>query len=313
MTRLCVVGAGAIGGHLAARLARGGAEVSVVARGPHLEAMRARGITVRAPGGAFTQPVRASADPDELGPQDGVLVTAKTPALPGIAPLLAPLLRPGTPVAFVVNGIPWWHESSPPHPLHDAVPMEQVLGGVVWSACTVTAPGEVTVQTEANRLILGGTRPGPRPDAAPILAALEAGGMAARAAPDIRRDIWLKLVNNLSNGPICLLTRAHMQASFAEPALRDAALRAMREGLAIAAAEGHDVSEGAEERVMRGVGLPHKPSILQDLEAGRPTEFDTLLEAPLRIARARGVPVPVLELLVALARVAVSQPGQGGR
>ncbi len=306
MTRICVVGAGAIGGHLAARLARGGAEVSVIARGPNLAAMQARGITVHAPGGSFTQPVRASADPQKIGPQDAVLVTAKTPALPSIAPLLPPLLGRNTPVAFVANGIPWWHEASPPHPLRDAVPMAQVLGGVVWSACTVTAPGKVTVQSAQDRLILGGTQPGPRPDAAPVLAALEAGGLSARASHDIRRDIWVKLISNLSNGPLCLLTRAHMQRSFAEPVLRAAALRVMEEALAIAAAEGHDVRDGAEGRVLRSAGLPHKPSILQDLEAGRPMEFDTLLEAPLRIAHARGVPVPTLELLVTLARVAVA-------
>jgi len=306
--RVCVFGAGAIGGHLAGRLARGGAEVSVVVRGPALAAMRARGITVHAPEGSFTVAVRASDDPRELGPQDAVLVTAKTPSLPAIAPLLAPLLGPDTPVAFVLNGIPWWHEESPPHPLHDALEMRRVLGGVVWSACTVSAPGEVTVQTAQNRLLLGETQAGPCGRAAPVVAALEAGGMAAVASADIRRDIWLKLVNNLTNGPLTLLSGADMRTTFAQPALRAAALAILAEGLALARAEGHDIAAGAEERVMRSAALPHKPSILQDHEAGRVTEFATLFEAPLRIARSRGVPVPMLDMLVSLARVATGQP-----
>ncbi len=306
--RVCVFGAGAIGGHLAGRLAKGGADVSVVVRGAPLAAMRAQGLTVHAPEGSFTVPVRASDDPRALGPQDMVLVTAKTPSLPAIAPLLAPLLGPGTPVAFVVNGIPWWHEESPPHPLHDALEMRRVLGGVVWSACTVTAPGEVTVQTAQNRLMLGETRPGPCERAAPVVAALKAGGMGAIASADIRREIWLKLVNNLTNGPISLLSGADMRTTFAQPALRQAALAILAEGLAIARAEGHDIAEGAEERVLRSTVLPHKPSILQDHQAGRATEFATLFEAPLRIARARGVAVPVLDTLVSLARVATGQP-----
>lgn len=306
--RVCVFGAGAIGGHLAGRLAKGGATVSTVVRGANLAAMRARGLTVHAPEGSFTVPVTASEDPRALGPQDFVLVTAKTPALPAIAPLLAPLLGPDTPVAFVVNGIPWWHEQSPRHPLHDALPMRHVLGSVVWSACTVTAPGEVMVQTEQNRLILGETQPGPCGRAAPLVQALKAGGMGAIASEDIRRDIWLKLVNNLTNGPICLLTRADMKTTFSQPALRAAALAVLEEGLALARAEGQELSEGAEERVMRSTGIAHKPSILQDLEAGRPTEFATLFEAPLRIAKARGVPVPTLDTLVSLARVATNQP-----
>nr|WP_302474508.1 ketopantoate reductase family protein [Roseococcus sp. MDT2-1-1] len=305
--RFCVFGAGAIGGHLAARLARGGAEVSVVARGAHLAAMRERGLTVETPEERFTVPVRASDDPAALGPQDAVLVTVKTPALEAAAAQIPSLLGPDTPVAFVLNGIPWWHEASPPHRLHEAVGLGRTLGGVVWSACTVEEPGTIRVQTAANRLILGETQPGPSERAAPILSALEAGGMSGVASKDIRRDIWLKLLNNLSNGPICLLSRADMRTTFSDPAVREAALSVLREGLAIAAAEGHDVSKGAEERAMRSVTLPHKPSILQDVEAGRPTEFATLFEAPLAIARARGVPTPTLDLLVALARVASFQ------
>lgn len=305
--RICVVGAGAIGGHLAARLARGGAEVSVVARGAQLAAIQAHGLRVEAPDGRLDAPVAAAADTAALGPQDAVLVTVKTPALPEVAPLLPPLLGRDTPVAFVANGIPWWHEASPPHPLHGALGMARVLGGVVWSACTVVAPGRIRVETAANRLVLGETRPGLATRAEPLLDALRRGGMDGAASPDLRRDIWVKLANNLTNGPICLLTRADMRATFQDPALRDAALAVLREVVAIAAAEGVDIAEGAEQRALRSITLPHKPSILQDAEAGRPTEFATLFEAPLAIARARAVPTPMLETLVALARFTLSR------
>ncbi|WP_027283795.1 ketopantoate reductase family protein [Rubritepida flocculans] len=313
--RLCVVGAGAIGGHLALRFARGGmAEVSVLARGATLAALRARGIAVEAPDGRFAMPLRAEEDPAALGPQDAVVVAVKAHSLPALAPALAPLLGPETPVLVVVNGIPWWWEEGPSAldpqgAIAAALPRARVLGGVVWSACTVTEPGVVTVRSTTSRLLIGEPAGGISPRAARLAAALEAGGMGGEAVADIRTEIWVKLLNNLSNGPICLLTRRDMRASFADPVLLEAARQVVREGMAIAAALGHPVPEGAEARILRSVAIPHKPSILQDLEAGRPLEFEALFEAPLRLARGAGVDAPLLALLVALARQAANQPG----
>ncbi len=152
-------GAGAVGGHIAGRLARGGADVSVVARGPHLAAMQANGLVVHAPDGTIEARVRASADPADLGVQDAVLVSVKAPALPAIATALRPLLGPDTSVAFLMNGIPWWyfHREGGPHDgrrlpridpgdaIWNAVGPERAIGGVVYSGCTVTSPGVIEV------------------------------------------------------------------------------------------------------------------------------------------------------------------------
>ena len=309
--RICVFGAGAIGGHAAARLSRGGAEVSVVARGPQLDAIRARGLRVEAPDAAFTAEIRASQDPAELGPQDAVVVTVKAPALPSVAQAIAPLLGPDTAVAFVMNGIPWWYNGAeslprldPGDTVRQAVGLDRTLGGVVWSACTVVEPGVIRVESETSRIVLGRPDGGDSPAGAAIAQHLKQGGMGGKVVPDIRRELWVKLLNNLTNGPICLLSRADMKTTFSEPPLREAALRVLAEGLAIAAAEGHALEEGAETRILRSITLAHKPSILQDVEAGRPTEFAALFEAALDIGRARGVSSPMLETMVALARVA---------
>lgn len=321
--RICIYGAGAIGGHLAARLIHGGAEVSVVARGAQLEAIRARGLTVRAADGVMECRPRAAADPAELGLQDAVVVTTKVPALPSVAAGIAPLLGPDTPVAFVTNGIPWWYfdrhggpreggripEVDPGDAIRRAVGVERTIGGVIYSACHVAEPGVVEVTSRTSKLILGepdGTR---SPRAMALAAAFKAGGMPCSVSPDIRTEVWGKLLNNLSNGPVCLLSRQDMRATFADPVIRAAALRVVEEGMAIAAAMGRTVPGAAEDRISLSADLPHKPSILQDLEAGRPMEVDALFTVPLRLARECGVPAPTLSLLVALATKAAEAAG----
>lgn len=313
--KLCVFGAGAIGSHVAARLARGGkAEVSVVARGAQLEAIRAGGLTVEAPEARFNLRVRAEGHAAALGPQDAVIVTVKAPAIPAVAAALAPLLGPRTPVVFVVNGIPWWWDArltalDPGGVIRASVSPERVVGGVVWSACTVTEPGVVKVQSASSRLILGELDGAITPRITALAEALEAGGMGGVAAPDIRTQIWTKLLNNLTNGPICLLTRRDMRSTFEDPVVLNAAKGVMHEGLAIAAALGHPIPGDPEKQILRSVSIPHKPSILQDLEAGRSLEFEALLATPLQLAREAGVTAPMLELLVALARQAAYPAG----
>jgi 2-dehydropantoate 2-reductase len=329
--RICVYGAGAIGGRLAARLAKGGAEVSAVARGAQLEAIRARGLVVRtAAEGVIECRPRAAADPAEIGPQDAVLVCTKAPALPSVAAAIAPLLGPDTPVAFVTNGIPWWYFDRDPSPLggprhgdrvpeadpddavRRAVGVARTIGGVIYSAANVPEPGVVEVTSRTSKLILG-EPDGARSDRAVALAAaFKAGGMPCSVSPDIRTEVWAKLLNNLSNGPVCLLTRRHMRDTFADPAIRDAAVQAVREGMAIAAALGRPVAGAPEDRITLSADLPHKPSILQDLEAGRPMEVDALFQAPLRLARECGVPTPMLSLLVGMASRAAEAAGLYG-
>jgi 2-dehydropantoate 2-reductase len=311
--KITVFGAGAIGSHVAARLcAAGRAEVSVIARGPQLEAIRAKGITVEAPDGGFNARPRAEPEAASLGPQDAVIVTVKAPAVPSVAAAIGPLLGPETAVAFVINGIPWWWGKNlttldPGGVVRAEVGLARTLGGVVWSACTVTEPGVVKVQTAANRVIFGelDNRTSPRLQA--LAAALDGPGMGGVATTDIRTAIWTKLLNNLTNGPICLLTRQDMKTTFADPVILAAAKAVMHEGLAIAQALGHPVPGDPEAQILRSVVLAHKPSILQDLEAGRALEFEALLSVPLQLAREAGVPTPTLELLVALARQATRQ------
>ena len=278
--KICVFGAGAIGGHLAARLARGGAEVSVIARGPNLAAITARGLTVQSPDGEFTVRPRAAATAAELGPQDAVLVTTKQTALPSVAAAIGPLLGPETSVTFVMNGIPWWyfdHEGSvregkrlpqvdPGESLRQGIGIARTIGGVIWSACTVTEPGVVKVATKDDRLILGEPDNSASPRAQAVADALKAGGMGARVSQDIRTELWIKLIGNLANGPLCTASRLDIKAMLSDPVLRQAAVRCMQEGIAIARALGLAIDMDPEERMARSGSTAHKPSILQDLE-----------------------------------------------
>ncbi|HYF07450.1 MAG TPA: 2-dehydropantoate 2-reductase [Acetobacteraceae bacterium] len=321
--RIAIYGAGAIGGHLAARLARGGAEVSVVARGAHLRAIQARGLLLRAADGEIHCHPRASDNPADLGPQDAVLVCTKTPALPEVAAGIAPLLREETPVAFVMNGLPWWFfcgfggprdgeavpEADPDGSVRRVVGTARAVGGVVWSACTVAEPGVVVSEHPSNRLVLGEIDGRVTERLTRIAALLEAGGMQGRVIPDIRAEVWAKLMNNLSNGPFCLLSRLGLKPTLEDPAVYAAAVRCAEEAAAIARAYGGAVEGSAEGRVRRSANIAHKPSILQDLEAGRPMEIDTLFRAPLRLAREAGVATPTLDLVVTLAIQAARAAG----
>ncbi len=319
--KICVYGAGAIGGHLAARLARGGAEVSVIARGAHLAAIQADGLTVQAPDGHFTTKLAATDDPATLGPQEAVLVTVKSPSLPSVAAHIAPLLGPDTPVVFVINGIPWWYFDhhggtldgtrlptlDPGDAVRTAIGPARSIGGVVYSACTVTAPGVVSVANPSNRLVLGelDNRLSARCEA--IAAPLRAGGFGIEIAPDIRTAVWAKLMLNLASGPIAVLTQSAPRQNLREPAVEAAVRQIYAEGLAIAQALGCHPALDVEAAIAGSKRLAHKPSILQDLELGRPMEVATLFEAPLDLARMAGVATPMLDLLVALARLRAGQ------
>ena len=326
MRRICVFGAGAIGGELATRLAAGGAEVSLVARGAILEAIRADGITVRNRDGTTLRcaPAAASDEPGDLGPQDAVIVTVKAPALPGVAARIGPLLGRGTPVAFVINGLPWWYgmrgagpiagaltaDLDPGGALREAVAGAHVLGGVIYSACTMVEPGVIQSEHNATKLVLGepgGTIGAPTRHLADRF---EAGQLRCEVTSDIRAEVWGKLMTNLASGPVCLLSRRGMRDSFADPSVRAAAVRAVEEGMAVAAAAlGRPLGGTAEDRVTRLASTDHKPSILQDLEHGRPLEFAALFDQPLQLARAFGVGTPTLDLLTALAAQAAEAAG----
>lgn len=318
--RICIYGAGSVGGYLAASLAQGGAEVSVVARGAHLAAIQANGLTVETPEGAITARLAASADPADLGPQDAVIVTVKSPALPAVAAAITPLLGPDTPVAFVMNGIPWWYfhpyedrripRLDPGNALWNTIGPRRAIGGVFWPACSVPAPGVVRLLSGAGRGTTFGEPDGsisPRIDA--IAAAFSASGLPVTIAPNIRELIWQKLAFNLSAGPMCVLTQSPVRATHEESALIDCSRHLVAEAEAIAAAMGYALNIDIDRVVATNTQLAHRPSILQDLEAGRPMEIDPLYGVPLELARLHGIATPTLDLLVAMIKVKARAAG----
>ncbi|MEO3472811.1 2-dehydropantoate 2-reductase [Roseomonas sp. CAU 1739] len=323
MTRICVFGAGAIGSHLATRAALGGAEVCVIARGPHLAAMKEHGITLHAADGVKTVKVQAAATAAEIGPVDAVLITTKVPALPVAAEAIGPLLGADTPVAFVTNGIPWWYflrhggaQEGRRLPLLDPggvierlVGIERTLGGVVYSASEVIAPGVVKSEHADIKLFLG-EPDGSLSDRAKMIAGfIDAGGMPCPVVNDIRHRVWGKLMGNITSGPLCILSRSHMKATLADGAVFDAGVRIADEGAALARAYGFDLATSGESRMRRSADITHKPSILQDLELGRAMEIDALLTVPLLMAQEAGVAMPTFELVARLATQAATASG----
>jgi len=314
--RICVFGAGAIGGNFAARLAEAGNEVSVVARGAHLDAIRAHGLTLLTGDRRIVAPVRASDRPADLGPQDAVLVTMKSSGLHVLAENVGPLLRADTSVAFVQNGIPWWYghglaAARPPAPdlsrldpggaLAKAVGLDRAVGAVVTSSNHVIEAGVVrNISPERNTLWVAETddRPSPRIDA--LRAALVAAGIASPATRDIRYDIWHKLMANLTGSTVCLIL-GQPNTIQATQEINRLCRRAHTEALAVAAAHGVVLDDSPEQRYGSTRVYPdHRPSILQDYELGRPMEVESIVRAPLAFARSAGVATPTLDAIEAL-------------
>ena len=312
--RVCIYGAGAVGGHIAGRLAKGGADVSLVARGPHLAAIQADGLRVQTVDGLLHSRPAASDHPRMLGPQDAVIATVKAPSLPQVAAGIGPLLREDTLVVFAMNGIPWWYFHAHGGPLDgkrlpridpdaavwNAVGPERAVGGVAYTASTVTAPGVVHAENARNRIILG--RPDGRTDAGleALAAALTAGGFEIEVTSRIRDAIWAKLLMNLTGGSLGILTTSAMKDAFSNPAVSAAAAAMAHEGAAIARGLGCDPGD-PETGLPRLALSSHKQSILQDLELGRPMEVDAVLRVPLELARVAGIATPTLDLIVGLA------------
>jgi len=315
--RACVYGAGAIGGHLAVRLAKGGAEVSVIARGAHLAAIQANGLEVHAIDGVHKVRVQATDDPRTVGPVDAVFVTVKAPALPVVAAGIGPLLQQDTAVAFVMNGIPWWYfqhlggphdgrklpRVDPDDVLLKAIGPDRAVGGVVYSASAVIDPGVIEVEQPKSRVVLGEPNGTLSTRVAAMADVITKGGISGEATTEIRTEIWNKLISNLAGGSLAVLAGSSPKTVYTEPAARDAALRVMHEATAIAQALGARPQTNHDGRVKSQSGMDHKPSILQDLELGRPMEIDGMFDAPLVLARIAGVETPTLDLLVALCKL----------
>ncbi len=315
--RICIFGAGAVGGHFAAQLAAAGHEVSVIARGAHLEAMRSNGVTLLKGERRIVAQVRAAERAAELGHVECVLVTLKATGLGALAAGIGPLLGPDTGVVFAQNGIPWWYAQglarrpAPPAELERldaggalarAVAPERVIGGVIYSANEVVAPGVVRNNApQRNVLVLG--EPDGRASArvAALRAALEAADIQAPVEADIRRSVWAKLLINVGSSALGVVTGESVKDVSADAALAALRQRVHDEARAIAAAHGVDVAGAPLPPPHKSGGPEHKTSMLQDYERGRPMEIDAILMAPLWFARAAGVAAPRLEALAALA------------
>lgn len=301
--KICVFGAGAVGGHLAARLAAAGNDVSVVARGAHLQAMRDRGIRLLHGDEVISGKVRT----DGLGAQEAVFVTLKANLLPVFAGAAAPLLGPGTPVVFVQNGIPWWYgdlpKLDPDRKLARAVSAGRIIGGVAYSANEVVEPGVIRNHVPGrNMLVVGEIDDKSSTRIDELRRALNQAGMFSPPTSSIRAVVWAKLLQNLGTSTLCTLTGATIGEMRSDVALVKLAARLGAEGRAIAQALGV-APESAPERPGGGhsSGLHgHKPSMLQDYERGRPMEIEAQLMAPLALARAAGVATPALDAVASL-------------
>jgi len=316
--RICVFGAGSVGGYLAAHLARGGAQVSAVARGAHLAAIRANGLTVETPDESLTVRIAASDNPASLGQQDMVLVTVKAPALPEVAATIAPLLGSDTAVAFVMNGVPWWYFHAHGGPLDGrqldsldpngalwrTIGPDRAIGAVFWPACSVPSPGVVRLLTGAGSgTVFGEPSNALTPRLQALADAFRAAALPVTLTQDIRALIWRKLAFNLSAGPLCVLTETPVLDTHAEPALIQCSGAVLAEAVAIAAAMGITLDMDIAAIAETNKRLAHRPSILQDLTAGRPMEIEALYGVPLLMARLAGVPTPMLDVLVGLMKV----------
>jgi 2-dehydropantoate 2-reductase len=311
--RICIFGAGAVGSHFAVRLALAGHDVSCVMRGPHLEAVRARGLTLRVGGAEFPARVNASDDPATLGRQDLVISTLKANALGDLVTGLPPLLRDDTAIVFAQNGIPWWYDIglAPDHPpppdlafldpggrLRATVARERIIGGVIFSANEVVEPGiVVNLSPERNMLLVGECDDAPSARIERLRAVLNEASIQSGEVTRIRQAIWSKLMTNMSMSVLCLITGQTARSARADPALADVVPRLLEEAQAIGQSCYADV-----QRVARSGPAPdHKPSLLQDYERGRPMEIDTLVRAPAAFASAAGLSTPMLDLLAGLA------------
>jgi 2-dehydropantoate 2-reductase len=312
--KICVFGAGAVGGHFAAKLAARGHEVSVVARGAHLEAMQAKGIALIHGNDTIHARVRAVDRAAALGVQDFVFVTLKANLLGAFAEQAAPLLGPGTGVVFAQNGIPWWYAIglAPNRPKPPALPgagleklvdKSRLIGGVVYSANEVREPGVIVNNVPGNNmLVVGQVDDSDSPLIEGLRNALNEADLYSPPTSDIRQVVWAKLVQNLSTAALCTLTGGTVKEVRGDPGLAEVSKSLANEAKLIARAHGVD-AEKAPARPSGGQSagaIVHKPSLLQDYERGRPMEIDALLTAPVGFARAAGVPAPTLEAVAAL-------------
>ena len=312
--KVCVVGAGAIGGLLAAGFARAGHEVCLVARGAHLDALRAGGLTLLSGEKREVFRLPASGDPSDFGAQDAVFICLKTHAIAAMLPRTKSLLGRDTVVVPAINGLPWWYFHAeggkldgqpvacldPAGTLFQALDPRRIVGCVVHAAAEVPEPG--TVRHTAGRVFLFGEPDRSRSARAEgLLAAMNAAGFEASLAADIRLEIWIKLIGNVSYNPVAALALAHMNDIHGNEALLGLIRRMMEEAMRVAQAYGVRIAMTVDERIDLARRLAGaKISMHQDIEKRRPLETDAIVGAVVELARKAAIATPMIDAVWAL-------------
>ena len=326
--KICIYGAGAIGGWVGAKLAAQGAQVSAVARGATLAALREGGLRL-IEAGADGQPteqthaVHATDQPAELGPQDLVIVAVKAPAMAEVARQIGPLLGPHTVVLTAMNGLPWWflqgfggafagarlESVDAGGAIAQAIPARHVIGGVVHASCSLDAPGVVR-RHFGNGLIVGEPAGGDTPRLAALAELFKAAGFDAIVSPQIQKDVWYKLWGNMTINPISAFTGVTADRVLDDELARGFVSAVMLEAREIGARIGVPITETPEDRhrVTRKLGV-FTPSMLQDVRAGKPVEIDALVGAVRELGQLAGVATPFTDALLGLARLHARQLG----
>jgi 2-dehydropantoate 2-reductase len=322
--KICIFGAGAIGGLMGAKLAaKGDVDVTFIARGPHLAAMRDNGVKLMSEGTEQIVHPRCVESAEEAGPQDYVLVTLKAHSLPSAAKQMQPLLGPDTAIVSAVNGIPWWYfhglggayegrivqSVDPDGQVSALLPPSRAIGCIVYPAAEVTAPG-VIEHSYGDRFSLGEPDGSRSPRAQALSEALIAAGFKAPVRPKIRDELWVKLWGNMAFNPISALTTATLDVLTGDEGQRGVARAMMLEGQRVAEALGVRFAIDVDKRIAGAAEVgAHKTSMLQDLERGRPMEIEALLGAVVELADWVGEAAPISRTVLALVRARARAAG----
>ena len=317
MNKVCIYGAGAIGGWLGVKLARAGCEVSVIARGATLQALQSQGLRLQQAGESMAAPVRASANPADLGVQDLVIVAVKAPAMAEVAKSIRPLIGPQTVVLTAMNGVPWWffegfggsHAGTrlkavdPDGSIAEAVPAQHIIGCVVHASCSLDSPGSVRHHF-GNKLIIGEPSGEQTPRVRELAALLDRAGLETVLSPQIQKDAWYKLWGNMTVNPISAMTGATTDLIMNDDLVRGFISAVMLEAREIGARIGIPIDQQPEDRhqITRKLGA-FKTSMLQDVESGKPVELDALVTVVKELGALTQVATPFTDALLGLARL----------
>ncbi|MDQ6705393.1 MAG: 2-dehydropantoate 2-reductase [Acidobacteriota bacterium] len=304
-----IVGAGAVGAYMGALMARAGQDVTLFARGPHLDAMRERGVRVVAGDGEFEAHPKVSGSLAEIGRCDVVFLAVKAHSLTALAPLLSPLIGPETVVVSMQNGVPWWF-FEPPLECVDpggavsaAIDPRRVAGSIVYFATEILSPGLIR-HSEGNRISLGEPDGSRSERCRQIAETLIAAGLRCPVTARLRQEIWVKLLGNAAFNPISALTGATLAGIASDPDVCGLVRRIMEEAVAIAAKLGMEMPVSIDQRIAGAAKVgEHKTSMLQDLEAGRPMELEAVVGAVVELGDRLGIPVPHTRSVYACAKL----------